>query len=290
MKSMKRFCLLLTALLLLFCMTATVTAASLPRLDDGADLLTDDEEAVLLAVLDEISERQQFDVVVVTSDSLRGKTAAAYADDYFDDNGFGYGADYDGILLLVSMSEREWWISTSGYGLTAFTDRGIDDLAEEILTYLGAGDYATAFAVFAQSCDAYVTQARLGQPYGYDDDRGAYDNSYGYDDYGNVSYEVESSGPPLLAALAVGLIGAFVVTASMKSELKSVRKQNAAAYLKSDSMRMTDSRELFLYRNVSKTVRDTDHHSSSGRGGMGGGSSSHRSSSGRSHGGRGGRF
>ena len=38
----------------------------LPRLVDNADLLSNEEEQSLLAQLDEISERQQCDVVIVT--------------------------------------------------------------------------------------------------------------------------------------------------------------------------------------------------------------------------------
>ena len=41
-----------------------------------------------------------------------GKTAEAYADDYYDYNGYGYGENDDGLLLLVSMGEREWAITT----------------------------------------------------------------------------------------------------------------------------------------------------------------------------------
>ncbi|MDD7113688.1 MAG: TPM domain-containing protein [Lachnospiraceae bacterium] len=42
----------------------------MPRLTDEADLLTDAEEEELLTKLDEISERQQCDVVVATVNSL----------------------------------------------------------------------------------------------------------------------------------------------------------------------------------------------------------------------------
>ena len=51
----------------------------LPRLVDDADLLTDSEEQELNTELDEISEKQQCDVVVVTENSLDGKSAQDYA-------------------------------------------------------------------------------------------------------------------------------------------------------------------------------------------------------------------
>ena len=50
----------------------------LPRLVDRADLLSELEEEELEARLDEISERQQADVVVVTVNSLDGKSAQDY--------------------------------------------------------------------------------------------------------------------------------------------------------------------------------------------------------------------
>ena len=54
----------------------------LNRLEDEADILTDAQEQVLMQKLDEISERQQCDVAVVTVYSLRGKSAQDFADDY----------------------------------------------------------------------------------------------------------------------------------------------------------------------------------------------------------------
>ena len=61
-------------------------------------------------------------VVVVTENSLDGKSAQDYADDFFDYNGHGYGDDDSGVLFLIGMDERKWAITTYGYGITAFTD------------------------------------------------------------------------------------------------------------------------------------------------------------------------
>ena len=108
------------------------------RLADMADLLQESEEKALLALLDEMSERQQLDIVVVTANTLNGKTPMEYADDFYDYNDYGFGAQKDGVLLLVSMEDRDWWISTTGYGITAFTDAGITYIGEQFLPALGA--------------------------------------------------------------------------------------------------------------------------------------------------------
>lgn len=62
------------------------------------------------------------DVVVVTTNTLVKKTVQEYADDIYDYGNFGYGQDKDGILLLISLGEEnDCYISTCGYGITAFT-------------------------------------------------------------------------------------------------------------------------------------------------------------------------
>ena len=259
----KQFGILLFSLILIVCMTTAISAASMPRQVDGADLLTDSEEITLLSMLDEISERQMLDVVIVTTNTLEGKSPMAYADDFYDYNGYGFGASYDGVLLLVSMEDRDWWISTCGYGITAFTDYGIDCLADRFLSDLGSGYHADAFEIFAEGCDEYITMARNGKPF-------------------DIGAEPFDASGAMMIAVVIGLIAAFIVTASMKGQLKSVRQQSAGSYLKQDSMRITDSRDLYLYRNVSRVRRQTES--------SGGGSSTHTSSSGRSHGGGGGKF
>ncbi|MBE6657409.1 MAG: TPM domain-containing protein, partial [Ruminococcaceae bacterium] len=180
---------------------------------------------------------------------------------FFDYNGYGFGSSYDGVLLLVSMEDRDWWISTSGYGITAFTDWGIDCLSDRFLPDLGNGFYADAFEIFVQGCDEYITLAKNGTPF-------------------DIGSEPFDPGTALGISAVVGLIASLIIVSSMKAQLKTVRQQNAANYLKRDSMKITDSHELFLYRNVSRTVKQESS----------GGSSTHRSSSGRSHGGGGGKF
>ena len=99
--------MLVAVLLFLLCVVQNVNAedvpagSELPRLVDDADLLTDSEEKELNQQLDTVSEEQECDVIIVTVDSLNGKTVEEYADDYYDDNSYGYGENNSGILFLV---------------------------------------------------------------------------------------------------------------------------------------------------------------------------------------------
>ena len=108
---------------------------------DYAGVLSDEEAEALETKLEEISERQLCEVAVVTVNSLEGKTAAAYADDYYDQNGYGYGEADDGILLLVSMKDRDYAITTFAFGQTAFTDAGLEYIVEKFRPDLCEGIY-----------------------------------------------------------------------------------------------------------------------------------------------------
>ena len=242
------------------------------RLVDNADLVLDTEEATLLKKLDEISERQQLDVVVVTVESVGDKTPEAYADDFYDYNGYGFGENHDGILLLVSMENRDWHITTTGYGITVFTDAGIKYLSKQFLDDLSDGNYAAAFTTYAEKCDEFITQAKTGEPY----------------DVNNLPKEPFDFLMWILISVVVGLVAAYVITKIMKGKLKTVRFQPAASnYVKQGSFNLTNSRDIFLYTHVDRRPRPKD--TSSG-GSRSGGSSTHTSSSGSTHGGGGGKF
>lgn len=273
-KIVKRLLPLFFSVMLVMSIVPAVLAQAaddLMRIADWAELLTEEEEAELSDRLDEISERQQVDIVVVTVDSLEGESPSDYADDFYDYNDYGFGEERDGILFLLSMEERDWYISTSGYGITAVTDAGREYMSEKFLPCLSDGEYAQAFQIFAEQCDDYITQARAGTPY----------------DTDNVPQEPFSPLGALIIALAVGFVTALIATGIMRLGLHSVHSQSSADdYVKRDSLRLTKDYELFLYRNVSRRERPKENTSS----GSPGGSTTHVSSSGRTHGGGGGKF
>ena len=138
------------------------------RMFDDAEVLTEDEDNELEDALEELSLRQSFDVVIATIESMESVGADSmeqFADDLYDYCQYGYGPDMDGVLLLVSVGDRKWHISTCGYGITAFTDAGIQYLGEQMTPFMADGDYAGAFRTFVQWSDTYIDAARAGHPY-----------------------------------------------------------------------------------------------------------------------------
>ena len=266
----KRICSALLTILLAMLIVLPVSAGEgehPPRLVDGAGLLSASQESELEDKLDEISTRQACDVVIVTVDSLDGKTAMAYADDYYDYNGYGFGSERDGILLLVSMESRDWWISTCGYGITAFTDAGMEYIADQFLSDLSDGKYKKAFEKFADLCDDFITEANNGEPY-------------------DVGHMPKGKLPLycIVVDLVIGLFISYCIASNKKSKLRSVvSKYNAADYVRPGSLVLTANWDQMVNRLVTTRVIPRERESS-------GGSSTHTSSSGSTHGGTGGKF
>ena len=247
-KTMKVLLLVLSVLVLT--VLPTMAAENEPaRLVDQADLLTENEEETVRSKLDEVSKAYGCDLVVVTASDLGGKSPMAYADDFYDQNGY----TESGVLLLISMEDRDWWISTCGDCISYFSDAAIEEIGEEMLSDLSAGTYWRAFLVFAEQCNYYIDGGVNGFPFPF--------------------------GRNLIICLVVGFVVAFIATSAMKAQLKSVRQQNAGDYVKKGSMQLTDSGDYYMYRKVTRTPIPKNNSSST-----------HSSSSGRSHGGGGGKF
>ncbi len=258
---MKNRLFILTLILCLLTALVLPVCASPAYLVDGAELLNPMEAAEVEAKLSQISAQHGVDIVIVTVDSTGWQSPMAYADDYYDYNGYGP----DGILLLISMEESDWWVSTTGYGITAVTDAGLQYMSDRFVPYLSDGEFSQAFLEFAQLCDQFLAQAETGDPY----------NSH------NLPKDPFDFGTNLIIALVIGLVAALIVTGIMKGQLKSVRRQvRADAYITADGLQLTRSRDIFLYSHIHRRERPK---SSSG-------SSTHTSSSGARHGGGGGKF
>ncbi len=264
----KRISIFFTALLLCLVCAFPAWAGTESRLKDQAGLLRADEKDTLIDTLDAVSQQGEMDVVIVTTDSLLGKTAQEYADDYFVDHGYGQGQKRDGILFLIDMGDQNWAIATHGSAIEVFTDAGQSYIMDQVTPYLSDGDYSEAFQTFARQCNAFITQAESGEAY----------------DADNLPKEPFDVGVNLLIALGAGIVAALLVTGNMRRKLKTVRRQDrAASYVRKGSMHITKSNDFYLYRTVTRSARPKEQEHS-------GGSSTHRSSSGDKFGGSSGKF
>lgn len=233
---------ILILVLSIFCATAAFADTAL--LFDEPDILTADAEAELAAKLEGINERLGIDVAVAVVEELGDDDIAYYTEFYYD--GAGYGED--GVLLLFCSSTRQAHIYTVGEGNSALGEVGRNFIFDEITYEMGEDDFAAAFGEYADLTAELIGRARAGDPY---------KKPFGF-------------GMALVISLGLGFIVAFIVTGSMKGQLKTVRAQRAAAnYQRAGSMAIVNATEFFLYSKVDR-VRKESQSSSSSSGGSGG--------------------
>lgn len=244
---------------------------------DSANLLTEEQEERLQTACVDFVEQYGLDIVVVTIDDNQGKSSTAYADDYYDYNGYGLGDDCSGLLLLIDMDARNLWISTTGEGIRVYTDTRIDRMLDDIYGYVAEEDYFSGAMAFILSAGKYAAQGVTSDQYNYDTETGESDPYYQPDFWKTL---LKRMGQAALGSLVLTLIVVIAVRGS-KGKKETV---NATTYLDSHNYHLYRKQDSFLRTSVSKT-RIND--SNSGGGGGGGRSSTHSGSSGTSHGGGG---
>ena len=230
----------LLALFLCLALTVSVSAAGNESfLYDEADLLSASEEAALIRQLMDVSHTYNAQIIVATVDSMNGYDIDTYVDYVYDAMDFGYGKNRDGVLLFVCMNPREYRILSNGFAGVAIDPDDISKISDEIVGNLSDGDYAGAFDEFVDECAYYLDGYINGFPF----DAG------------------KSLATSLIVGVAIGLIVAFV----LKGQLKSVHSQSRAQeYVKDGSMQINLSNDMFLYRNVTRTKKQSSNSSDSG--------------------------
>ncbi|MDR1642168.1 MAG: TPM domain-containing protein [Clostridiales bacterium] len=261
----------LLVLLLALMFPLSAFAATKESVVDQANLLLYKDEENLRSQIAKLVDMNKYDVVIVTVYSLEGKSPKAFADDYFDNNGYGIGPDRDGILFLISPQDSDWAISTSGACIGMFTSNEIDQMAEEFIPRLASGDFDKAISTFVELI-------------------GKYDS------------KLDTAFLSSLSGLWLTIVGffSFLVSLAIVSKVKNrvgvgepISGSSAARYMVLNSFKDTINKNVFKGTETDRRAietRSSYHHSSRHRTRRHHShSSSHRSSS-RAHGGSSGKF
>lgn len=230
------------------------------RVVDEADLLTADEKKALDAKLAAVEQSHKVRILIGTMQDTGGAALGKVANNVVDQ----IPADNGTIVLLLSMKERDWYISTDNKMRTRITDgKGIEYLSGEFLPDLKEGRYAAAFTAFAATTDEMLTYyEKEGEPY----------------DPANA-LNLMALGIALACALILGGT-IYYMLYEYESNVRSAAE--ADAYLNHDSFRLTRSEDDFLYTTVTRRTKEKKESSS--------GSNVSTSSRDSSHGGGGGKF
>ncbi len=247
------------------------TAAA--RVLDKAGIWSEKEEAEFADTIAGIAEKYQTDIVLLSvyilhDASLGDRTYGSiteFADDFYDMNGYGYGSDHTGLILVVSMESgnRQYHFSTTGREYEAYSRNDISYVENEVQPFLTGGDYDGAARRFLELAAEHWEK-------------------------GHFETETRASGMDpgdLLWGFALALIVAWAITSNMKRRMRPVAAAtHARNYAVRGSYELKNYSEVFIGSSITRTPRQQN---KNGGGGFGGG---HIGSSGTAHGGGGGRF
>lgn len=250
----KRILSLVFALALILSVAVFSASAYSSNLDDSADLLTPDEEAKLASTIGKLSDELSCNVCFVTVNDLSGATfsyngtALDYAERYYETK---YGVNEDGLIVFLTLhdedGDRQIFVLGTGKCQKSLSNSESEEIRQNAISNHNPGSH------------------------GY------------YDFFDSIAQGLAEAVPPHLQwyslplALLIGFVVAMIITRSLKSQLTSVKPENAASnYVRQGSMHLTDSRDTFLYHTVSRTAipkSNSSSHTSSGGGSYSGGGS-----------------
>ena len=231
-------CIVLAALLLLgLCCTAfaeapAATEAQLWNITDTVGLLTSDEDLTLEARAEEISAQYGVGIYLLILEDYSEYYDDPYETAYelYHQNTLGMGEDRDGVILLMSMSDRKY--ATFFYGPKAeyaFDAYGQELMEEEFLDDFRDDDWYDGFSDYLEVCAEYLERAEAGDPVRGDD------SSAGGSDGSGI-------GTTILVCLGISAVIAMIVCLILRGKMKSVRKGTHADAYVTCSLNLTASR------------------------------------------------
>ena len=239
---------------------------------DTAMLLTLEQQAALQTRAEEIAAAYDFGVYIFTCDDFElysTRNVEYAAEVIYKTFDMGVGEEKSGIMLLLSMDERDYDLCAYGYGHVAFTDYGKRELAKVFLDNFKRNDWYYGFRDYQERCADMLQQAKEGHPL--DVSNGGGSSSRGG---GGGRYE---PGTAIGIGVFVGALVALIVTLIMRGKMRSVKKATGARnYAVPDSLVMTDASDHFSHITETRVKIESERSS-------GGGGGTHISSGGFSH-------
>ena len=270
---MKRIISVLIVLYLLAFLAVGVSAAQETRFFDEANCLSPAERQQLEALSEEITAEFPINIYVVTVDDFRSISYSNIDDaarQYYDSNNLGYGSNRDGLLLMLSMDDRDYALIAQGkYAIDCFTDYGRIKLSEKFVDDFRHDDWYGGFEDYLKVSKDYLKEARDNRP---------------VDNYPADPKKVNSVGAAI--SLLLGYPVSALVCGGMKAKMRSVKPAAAAnQYLNVGSVNFSDRSEVFTHTTQVRTPIPRQSRDDSGPGTSGiqsnfGGAGSHVDSGG----------
>ena len=174
---------------------------------------------------------------LVVVDDIGSQTVRSFAESYWLDHELGIGSDASGIMFLIAVDSRDYVTITHGTGIYAFTDYGIEQLEDAVVSYLGDDEWEDAAECYYEQCSSILAFcADKGEP---------------FDSHNDPAARAVALGMALAIALLLALAVAFFVRRILKGQLKSVAAGSSAASFLAGSVVLTAQQDVFTGSHVS---------------------------------------
>ncbi len=275
--------LIIGLIYVMLCGYTSVFDENASKVYDDAGLLEESEIEDLQKHCVSAAKQMKLDIGIVTTEDTQGKSTMAYADDFYDYNGFGYDQGYSGLIFLIDMQNREFYISTCGIAIQYFNDADIESILSALDEPMGNHDYYGAADTFIDKAVQHVR--KINREYASEVDPWFEEDYTDYEDY-KEAHDFDNERKVnilsnIFADIGIAMVVSAIIVLIMASGSKAKMTANANTYLNNNKLKIHHQSDIFLRTTVEK------HKIESSDGGGHGGGSSHHSSSGRSHGGGG---
>ncbi len=228
-----------------------VNAESLAVVDD-ADIFTTEQEASLTSKIEDIKNKYDFDVTLVTTTDTEGESLEDYARYHSS-----LDASRDGLIFAHDISEREYYTVSRGRSTTVISDAALDRIDDVVVPYFKEDEFFEAHSAYHDEITKFLLAAESGE-------------TYSGEPMGIMDYAL-----PVGIGIVGGLLLALIITGAMKASMNTARKkEEASSYVRADSFNLHQSYDRFLYQHTSRTAKPKNDNNGGGssRGGSGGGS------------------
>ena len=134
---------------------------------DRSNLLTDDQWQTLEAKAADISDRHECNTYFALVDdfTVYGDAVEKATYQLYHNENLGKGSGRDGIIVLLSMKERDYAMFVYGKQAEyAFNQYGQEKLEETFLGDFGDNNWYIGISHYLDSCDEFMTKAESGKP------------------------------------------------------------------------------------------------------------------------------
>ena len=239
--------------------TQEPTGADMNYIFDLSDQLSYEEWAELEARASDISQRHGCGVYAAFVDDFTeyGGGNDVYKTTYqlYHASELGMGADRDGIIILLSMDDRDYAMFVYGdHAEYAFDRYGQKKLEDAFLGYFGDNDWYGGVSHYLDTCDEYLTRAEEGKPVR------------------------KNTLPMYLIVVAASCAIAGGICLMLKWQMKTVHKKaEANEYVAAGGLNLTKQYDRYTHTTETRRKIHDDSDSDSGTSSCSGGGGSGRS-------------